>query len=112
MTLTADHRLVVYGTLAPGQVNEGQLTDLTGTWGRGTVKGTLIQSGWGAAHNCPGMTLNADGEPVEVQLFTSSDLPDHWARLDAFEGADYQRSLTKVETPHGEVEAWIYQVSV
>ncbi|MEM8790120.1 MAG: gamma-glutamylcyclotransferase family protein [Pseudomonadota bacterium] len=110
MTLTADHRLVVYGTLAPGQVNAGQLAGLNGEWQRGTVTGTLIASGWGAAHNCPGMVPDPAGEIVEVHLFTSPDLPEHWARLDAFEGADYRRALTTVRTEGGEVEAWIYQV--
>ncbi|MEM1276769.1 MAG: gamma-glutamylcyclotransferase [Pseudomonadota bacterium] len=109
--LTADHRLVVYGTLGPGQVNEAQLADLRGQWQRGTVKGTLHQSGWGAAHDCPGVTLDTAGDEIEVHLFTSPDLPEHWDRLDAFEGADYQRSLTRVQTQNGEVDAWIYQIA-
>ncbi|HEV7439800.1 MAG TPA: gamma-glutamylcyclotransferase, partial [Methylobacterium sp.] len=39
------------------------------------------------------------------------DLPTHWARLDAFEGAGYRRALTRVQTAQHTVEAWIYVVS-
>lgn len=43
-----------------------------------------------------------------MQLFVSDDLPDHWARLDAFEGDEYQRVSIEVDTAEGAVTAWIY----
>ena len=48
---------------------------------------------------------------MAVQVFTSPDLPAHWARLDAFEGADYHRVAVTVIGPDGDaVEAFIYTV--
>jgi gamma-glutamylcyclotransferase (GGCT)/AIG2-like uncharacterized protein YtfP len=45
---------------------------------------------------------------VGVDIFESADLPAHWARLDAFEGPGYERVITTVHTPTGDVEAFIY----
>ncbi|MEM7668035.1 MAG: gamma-glutamylcyclotransferase family protein [Pseudomonadota bacterium] len=106
----AEHRLAVYGTLEPGQVNANQLDGLTGLWETGTVRGTLIEDGWGADHGCPGRILTVDGPEVAVHLFTSPDLTDHWDRLDAFEGADYRRTITFVTTGAGVVSAMIYAI--
>jgi gamma-glutamylcyclotransferase (GGCT)/AIG2-like uncharacterized protein YtfP len=106
--MTTDHRLATYGTLAPGRVNASQLTDLTGTWTTGTIRGRLVETGWGAALGYPALVLDAEGEAVPVHLFTSPDLPAHWARLDAFEGSEYLRGEVLVETAQGVVSAWIY----
>ena len=107
----ADTRLATYGTLAPGRVNHHVLAGLRGRWRQGTVRGWLDETGWAAPLGYPGLVLDAAGPPVDVHLFESSDLPDHWARLDAFEGADYQRVVTQVSTSDGEVEAWIYVIA-
>ena len=51
-------------------------------------------------------------EPViEVHLFESAELPDHWPRLDAFEGTGYRRVVTQVRTADGELDAWIYVIA-
>jgi gamma-glutamylcyclotransferase (GGCT)/AIG2-like uncharacterized protein YtfP len=103
-----DRRLAVYGTLAPGRANHHQLDGLKGRWQTGTVRGTLVHEGWGASLGFPGLVLDAEGPTVEVFLFESPDLREHWARLDAFEGDGYQRVVTTVTTSEGEVAAWIY----
>ena len=103
-----DTRLAIYGTLAPGRVNHHQISALTGKWQRGTVKGKLMSCGWGAAFGFPGLILDPLGPPVDVHLFESADLPAHWARLDEFEGSGYRRVLTTVNTPEGDLRAWIY----
>lgn len=107
-----DHRLATYGTLAPGRVNHHQLAGLEGTWSTGTIRGRLIQTGWGAALGYPALVLDEgqsrDGDKIIVHLFTSADLPNHWDRLDAFEGAEYRRGQIMVETAEGLVAAWIY----
>ena len=108
---TADTRLAAYGTLAPGRPNHHQLAGLRGRWREGTVRGCLAESGWGAPLGFPGLVLDAAGAPVKVHLFESSDLPDHWDRLDAFEGTDYRRVVTRVRTTEGEVPAWIYVIA-
>jgi gamma-glutamylcyclotransferase (GGCT)/AIG2-like uncharacterized protein YtfP len=103
-----DTRLAVYGTLAPGRVNHHQISALAGTWKRGTVKGKLFASGWGAALGFPGLILDPMGPFVDVDLFESTELPEHWARLDEFEGSGYRRVVTTVRTVEGERSAWIY----
>jgi gamma-glutamylcyclotransferase (GGCT)/AIG2-like uncharacterized protein YtfP len=101
-------RLAVYGTLAPGRVNHHQISELAGTWQRGTVKGKLFSSGWGAALGFPGLILDPLGPSVAVDLFESTDLPEHWARLDEFEGSGYRRMVATVNTENGDRNAWIY----
>ena len=103
-----DQRLVTYGTLAPGRINHHQLDGLTGTWTVGTVKGRLQQEGWGATHGFPGLVLDPDGPAVEVFVFQSNDLPDHWARLDMFEGEEYRRALVSLYTDKGLIDGYIY----
>ena len=106
-----DTRLAIYGTLAPGRVNHHQISALAGNWQRGTVKGRLRSSGWGAALGFPGIILDPLGPSVDVYLFESTDLPEHWARLDEFEGSGYRRVVTTVNTEEGERSAWIYALA-
>ena len=54
------------------------------------------------------MVLEPDGPEVLVRLFESADLPEHWARLDEFEGPGYERVVTTVRTEAGDVPASIY----
>ena len=81
---------------------------LTGRWSTGWVRGDLHEQGWGARQGFPGLVLNPEGESLTVDIFSSEDLPDHRARLDAFEGEGYRRVVTGVSTPDGELEACIY----
>jgi len=60
-----DHRLATYGPLAPGRVNHHQLALLSGTWTTGTIRGRLIETGWGAALGYPALVLDEDGEAIE-----------------------------------------------
>jgi gamma-glutamylcyclotransferase (GGCT)/AIG2-like uncharacterized protein YtfP len=105
---TAEMRLAVYGTLAPGRVNHHQLAGLNGDWRRGSVRGHLVEAGWGATLGFPALSLDPDGPVVDVLLFESPDLPAHWERLDAFEGDGYRRVVTTVRTDDGDVDACIY----
>lgn len=104
----AHMRLATYGSLAPGKPNHHQLGALSGTWSRGVVHGRLIESGWGAALGFPALILDTDGDEVEVDLFASPDLPGFWDWLDRFEGSDYLRVVTTVQTRNNSVEASIY----
>ena len=103
--------LATYGTLAPGEVNHGQVKGLSGRWTTGRVRGHLRKAGWGAAHGFPGITLDPAGPEVTVSLLLSPDLSAHWARLDAFEGAGYRRVPVTVETAEGPVAAQIYALA-
>ena len=109
---SARTRLASYGSLAPGQVNHHQLAALKGRWLRGTVQGKRIDAGWGTTLGFPGLILDASGPAVDVYLFESADLPDHWSRLDEFEGAGYRRVVTRVRTADGDLSACIYVVAV
>ncbi len=104
----SESRLVVYGTLAPGQPNHHQLQGMAGRWIEGTVRGHLRHDGWGAELGYPGIVLDPGGPTVDVQLFDSPDLVDNWARLDEFEGSGYRRTATAVSTAGGDLRASIY----
>jgi gamma-glutamylcyclotransferase (GGCT)/AIG2-like uncharacterized protein YtfP len=104
----AQTRLAVYGSLAPGRPNHHHLSEMSGEWRAGTVRGRLMAAGWGAKLGFPGLVLNPDGEEIAVQIFESADLPANWPRLDAFEGEGYRRVVTAVVAEAGAVEACIY----
>lgn len=101
--------LFVYGTLAPGQPNERELADITGSWQPATVRGTLHPEGWGASLGYPAIVLDDAAGEVAGFVFSSEELSEHWARLDAFEGDAYERVLAKVElAAGGTVQAHVY----
>lgn len=97
----SDRRLAVYGSLAPGRANCGQLAPLRGDWHSGlNVRGRLRRGAHGSAAGYPLLHCSPSGPPVPVELFVSDDLPAHWARLDAFEGECYVRLLVPVRRNH------------
>lgn len=102
-------RLFVYGTLGPGRPNAHILEAVDGVWEEAYVHGHLIEAGWGAKAGYPALRLHAGGQRVDGFLFTSENLAMIWAKLDAFEGADYSRVQTPVFlTCGGSVEAHLY----
>ncbi len=104
-------RLFVYGSLAPGQPNAHVLADVPGTWQPASVFGTLRAEGWGAAIGFPGLVLDAQGDEVRGQVFSSDALPAHWPRLDAFEGDGYERVIARARLDDGgHVDAYVYTI--
>jgi gamma-glutamylcyclotransferase (GGCT)/AIG2-like uncharacterized protein YtfP len=103
-------RLFVYGTLGPGRPNEHLLKDIEGTWEEASVKGHLIQEGWGAEMGYPGIiSLDDTGNEVKGYLLCSDRLDDYWSQLDNFEGEEYKRVSTVVCTENKTmVDAYIY----
>lgn len=94
---SAHHHLAVYGSLAPGGPSHDEVSHLTGEWHSGySVRGELLQSGWGADLGYPALRWLPTGGEVAVHLFVSPLLPQHWTRLDMFEGPDYLRILVPV----------------
>jgi len=81
-----DRRLVAYGTLRPGEVNEHVLTAARGTWSSATVAGEL-----GTWHGYPMLRPGGSSDAIAVMVFASADLPDLWPSLDRFEGPAYRR---------------------
>ncbi len=98
-------RLATYGTLAPGRPNHHQLDGLEGRWLKGHVDGMLVDAGWGASLGYQALVLDPAGSAIDVDVFESVDLPAHWERLDAFEGPGYERVVTTVHLPTGDVDA-------
>ena len=106
------NRLAVYGSLAPGKENHWVLDGLKGTWAKGAVRGQLHQQGWGATRGFPAMKYDASGSEIQVQVFESDDLPEHWQRIDEFEGDEYRRTLVPVTFVDGAVRpCFIYALN-
>ena len=102
-------RLFVYGTLAPGRVNHSVIEHIPGEWRSATLKGKLLDRGWGAKMGCPGIVPCEEGDEVEGFILTSDRLSEHWAMLDDFEGEGYRRVSAIVRIENGQqVESFVY----
>ncbi len=101
-------RLATYGTLRPGHPNHHYVGGIVGVWIAGTVRGHLMEGGWGSALGYPAIVLDTSGPRVEVDVLDSPELDDQWERLDEFEGSAYLRVRTDVMTARGTIQAWIY----
>lgn len=108
--MNAEERLASYGTLAPGEENQHQLDELDGRWIEGVVLGKRVKAGWGTWLGFPGFVLDPNGGQVKVHIFESKDLPQHWQRLDDFEGEEYKRVITTADTDEGPLEVCIYEI--
>jgi gamma-glutamylcyclotransferase (GGCT)/AIG2-like uncharacterized protein YtfP len=99
---SAHQRLAVYGSLVPGRANHHLVAGFAGEWlSDGLVTGELAESGWGAGLGFPAFRWSRHGEAMRVPLLVSAELPQHWDRLDGFEGAEYLRILVPVATAQG-----------
>jgi gamma-glutamylcyclotransferase (GGCT)/AIG2-like uncharacterized protein YtfP len=86
-------KLVVYGSLAPGEANHELLADITGDWEQCYIRGAITESnGLRQLHGTQA------GDEVTVHLFASKELPLLRQRLDSFEGASYKRRLIPART--------------
>ena len=117
-TSGAASRLFVYGTLAPGQRHEDQLSMLRGYWEPATAAGRLITIASGESAGYPGLIVgmhpdterDADGGKVQGLVFCSDELSHHWARLDRFEGVAYRRVVMEVSLCAGRrAQAQVYE---
>lgn len=100
----------MYGTLAPGERNAHIMDGMTGEWVKATARGTRFINGWGRHRMAPGFFPDPSGPIVEGLIFASNDLPDHWQRLDEFEGSDYERVEIEATLESGEiVTAFVYR---
>ena len=105
-------KLFVYGTLGLGCPNEHILNDIGGSWERASIKGKLLNKGWGAEMGFPGIVLDESGNEINGFVFTSDNLSIYWHKLDEFEGEAYSRVLSKVKLNNGSlVDAYVYILS-
>ena len=101
--------LFVYGSLQPGKENAFRLERLGGQWLIASVRGTLLDRGWGAGVGFPALIPDDGGEEISGYLFHSPRLESAWPELDAFEGSDYERVSIKVSIAGGQiVNACVY----
>ena len=102
-------RLFVYGSLAPGESNERILQTISGSWEPASLRGMLVEAGWGAGIGYPALLLDDSADPIPGQIFTSESLEHHWKELDAFEGEEYERVLAQAQWSDGTpVTAFVY----
>ena len=86
-------KLVVYGTLAPGQPNHAVVESLHGSWLPCTIEATVATHGglpvleWKPRSGTPA---------ISAMILDSPELNGQWARIDAFEGSGYRRELVTV----------------
>ena len=98
-----DQKLIVYGTLAPEDVNRNILSDLQGSWENCSVHGCIEKI------NGLSFFVWQPNEPtIDLRLFTSAILPKSWLQLDQFEGSDYRRILVPIVKSDKMVVANIY----
>lgn len=64
-----DRRLASYGSLAPGRVNHRQLAGPNGSWRQGTVKGRLVEAGWGAGYRGVVASVHTPDGDVEAWVY-------------------------------------------
>ena len=102
-------RLFIYGSLQPGGPNEHMLAAIGGEWQPATIKGRLIEAGWGASMGYPGLVIDESGADVQGHVFASPNLSQKWTFLDQFEGEEYERIVAYVTLVTGErVQAHVY----
>lgn len=102
--------LFVYGTLAPERPNAHILHPFSGTWEPASIRGNLIDDGWGAEMGYPAIIPDENGEIVEGFVFSSTEID--WQMLDEFEGAGYSRQTAKATLSTGEqVTAFVYSLN-
>jgi gamma-glutamylcyclotransferase (GGCT)/AIG2-like uncharacterized protein YtfP len=99
----ASQRLAVYGTLAPGEVNHHVLEPIRGCWSTCVLRGAVDRSG-----SFPVFHWDPSGEELKAHLLESPELPNHWDRLDLFEGPRYKRRIVPAHTETGIRMANVY----
>ena len=105
-------RLFVYGSLAPGRANHKVLKEIPGSWEAATLRGNLVEEGWGVKMGFPGIIPTDDGNEVNGFVFSSKFLTDHWSTLDDFEGEGYERITVTVRVNETcDVEAYVYALN-
>jgi len=105
----APARLFVCGTLRRGEANAyaADLHAHSAYAGPGRLRGRLYSLGW-----CPGMVLSDDADDVvhgEVFALDASSAAEVLARLDEYEGPQFERRAVEAAMEDGEVvRCWAY----
>lgn len=109
MTHRDTPRLFVYGSLRHGEVNPyaADLHAHAGLLGRARLRGRLYAISWFS-----GVVLSGDPSDVvhgEVFALHAGSAAEVLARMDEYEGPQFERRRVEVEMETGEtVECWVY----
>ena len=91
----------MYGTLAPGEVNEHVLATLDGSWVPAGSFGAPHAEGWALTNGLPALQLGPAAAAVAGQIFRSDIFARHWAKVDEFEGEASRRVIAHAELING-----------
>ena len=101
-----DHKLAVYGTLAPNEPNHYILEDIKGEWKDCQINGKIKTH-----DNFPFFKWNPSSPKIQVKLFKSKLLPEIWQELDQFEGSHYRRHMVPVFVEDNWEITYVYEKS-
>lgn len=96
-----EQKLVVYGTLAPG---ESILEDIKGFWQECKITGEIV-----SYEGLKYFKWNPNAAEIDAKMFVSEFLPDKLPNIDRFEGSIYHRILIPVKVEDYLVIANIYE---
>lgn len=97
-------RLIVYGSLAPGEANHFLLTGLRGEWYRCHIRGHL-----GQYRGFKSFRYDPQGQEHQAWLLESDELPRVIPDLDDFEGEEYERIIMPVQVNGRWIMAQVYE---
>ena len=86
-----DHRLAAYGSLQPGESNYHLMNGIEGNWQHGELIGDVHKH-----DGYPRFCWQPGGASIKATVLESSNLKEHYPRLDYFEGRSYRRILVPV----------------
>jgi len=110
--ISPNRALAVYGTLAPGASNHQVVADIDGQWVEAAIRGHRFTARWRDTPGYPGFRPDPGGPVVEALILVADELPEHWDRLDGFEGPGYRRVEIDVFDRAGVQalgRAWVYE---
>jgi gamma-glutamylcyclotransferase (GGCT)/AIG2-like uncharacterized protein YtfP len=104
MTDNPETRLVVYGSLAPGEANHFLVAGLSGEWRRCHIRGHL-----GHYRGFKSFRYDPQGPEHPAWLLASAELPRVIFELDDFEGEEYERIMIPARVNGHWVMAQVYE---
>ncbi len=96
--------LASYGSLRPAEQNHALVSNIPGNWTEGTINGSVMMADGYPVF----LPSGCKADPIAVQILQSYKLPDHWERLDKFEGQNYRRIVWPIETAGGVLMGNVY----
>jgi len=103
-TASPEERLIVYGSLAPGEANHFLLAGLTGDWYKCHISGHL-----GIYRGFKSFRYDPQGPEHPAWLLESAGLPRVLPDLDDFEGEEYARRIIPARVGDRWVMAQVYE---